>query len=322
MANRDQRWLYIALMITVGIHLSAVSPLSQMFDRMLMPLLTDENIIIELSEILPKKNKEQIEDFPKPLIKKQKKIPELPKNLPTIKPPSKKTIPIDDPIPFVDPTKRELSEDLKEDRIPNKENSKSELRQLLSSESQKEITAAQGEKRNLDLKQSDKGQSAAIQSPLVLPQEEGTNKSPQPKHGVSQIPKEVKQMFRGDAPEKTNEENLEYSMNSYKWSFERFMENWAFDLQKWWKAPMDYAYGNVPEGGDIWIQVKLSRSGRLVGYQIFDSKVTSEMELRVVQALIGSLKRPKLPAMFLENELIVNWRFVYPPIRPAIQLRR
>jgi len=100
------------------------------------------------------------------------------------------------------------------------------------------------------------------------------------------------------------------------------MENWAFDLHKWWKAPLDYVFGNVPEGGNVWIQVKLSKSGRLVGYRVYESNVTPEMELRVVQALIGSLKRPALPRKFIEEELVVNWRFVYPPIRPQIRLRR
>ncbi len=100
------------------------------------------------------------------------------------------------------------------------------------------------------------------------------------------------------------------------------MENWAIDLRKWWKPPLDYAFGKVPDGGDIWIQVRLERTGRLLGYKVLKSKVTPEMELRVVQALIASLKRSPMPDTFPEEMLVINWRFIYPPFRPDLDLRR
>lgn len=137
-----------------------------------------------------------------------------------------------------------------------------------------------------------------------------------------EFPKDVKETLRGNQPEKTEDENLQYSMNTYEWTFERFVENWAIDIRKWWRGPIDYISGNVPEGGNIWIQVTLDKSGRLVAYKVLKSKVSAEMELMVIQALIGSLKRPILPGSFLEDMLVINWRFIYPPLRPEINLRR
>ena len=60
----------------------------------------------------------------------------------------------------------------------------------------------------------------------------------------------------------------------------------------------------------------------MLGYKILGSEVTAEMELMVIQALVGSLSRPSLPDSFPEDLLLINWHFVYPPMRPQLDLRR
>jgi len=153
-------------------------------------------------------------------------------------------------------------------------------------------------------------------APLQNPAEKEVNEQ------VPEFPRVVKDTLRNEQPEETEDENLQYSMNTYEWNFERFVENWAIDIRRWWRGPVDYISGNVPEGGNIWIQVTLDKSGRLLAYKVLKSKVTAEMELMVIQALIGSLKRPVLPGSFPEDKLVINWRFIYPPLRPQINLRR
>ena len=107
--------------------------------------------------------------------------------------------------------------------------------------------------------------------------------------------------------------NLQFTMNTYEWSYDFYIENWAVDLQKWWRAPADYRMGKVPEGGSVWLRIEMERDGSLKGYEVLDSEVTNDMELKVIQAVTLSMKRPALPESFPEEFLIINWRFVYPP---------
>jgi hypothetical protein len=166
-------------------------------------------------------------------------------------------------------------------------------------------------------------EATVTRSPLFLEKRSTAKALDRSDEGVDDgIPKEVRPTLRGDQPEETPDEQLQYSMNTYQWTFERYIENWVADLQRWWKAPFDYAMGQVPEGGDVWIQVHLDLGGNLLGYRVFESGVSTEMELRVIQALIGSLNRPALPTTFPADFLIINWRFIYPPLRPTLDLRR
>lgn len=106
---------------------------------------------------------------------------------------------------------------------------------------------------------------------------------------------------------------LQFTMNTYEWSYDYYIENWASDLQKWWKAPTDYRMGRIPEGGSVWLRIEMDREGNLKGYEVMESEVSNEMELKVIQAVTLSMKRPALPETFPEEILIINWRFVYPP---------
>jgi hypothetical protein len=146
--------------------------------------------------------------------------------------------------------------------------------------------------------------------------------TPNAKKPVDETPEIIKKSFRGIKPERTNEDTIQFSMNTYKWTYERYMENWAVDLSRWWSAPTDYRLGKIPDGGNVWVRVRLQKTGKLLGYKVFDSNLTAEMELSVIQALIGSLERPSLPEAFPEKELIINWKFIYPPIDAQVNLRR
>ena len=364
MAKHDQTWLYFALVITISIHISMITPLSKWFDRILLPLLTDENITIELTEILPKDEPEKLPEIklipPKLLIipPKPEKIPE-PIPPPKVKPePPPKVEPEPSPIiepeppPIIEPkplpelsaiepppkvieNKKILSEDLEEDIILTPDISRLEPQKAVPApplESKKvplediesikaPLTEDTKQEPSKQTETDDQALSEEV-SPLRIRRDDSEDNTAKETTPKIEIPEEVKQTFRGDKPEETGDEKLQYSLNTYKWTFQRFMENWAVDLQKWWKVPLDYAYGEVPEGGDVWVAVRLSPIGRLLGYKIYKSNVTAEMELKVVQALVGSLQRPELPESFTDMELIVNWRFIYPPIRPEIRLRR
>lgn len=290
MANRNHLFFLTALLLTILIHLLAVSPLSKWLNREILPALSDESLVIDLSEIKAQKDSSVDQTI------SGNQTPEKSKPAPDKKPkPTEKQLPIPQ-------TKKHLDPTLTEDKIVSKE----QVPPKQTSPAKPAKTAR---------KETD-----TSQSPLFIRKPKADTPPEQKKKKV--IPEEVKKTFRDGKPEKTDDEKLEYSMNSYKWTFKRYMGNWALDIQKWWKAPLDYAMGNVPEGGNMWIEVKIGKSGRLQGYRIKSSDVTAEMELRVIQALIGSFARPPLPESFPKESLLINWHFIYPPVRPQLRIRR
>ncbi len=123
---------------------------------------------------------------------------------------------------------------------------------------------------------------------------------------------ELKSTLKGKGPNPTAAEGLKFTMNTYRWSWERYIENWAVDLSRWWQPPNDYMSGQYPEGGFVWVRVRLSPGGEMLGYEILEHNVSSEMKMMVVQALLGARLRPPLPADFTEKELQINWKFIYP----------
>ena len=93
------------------------------------------------------------------------------------------------------------------------------------------------------------------------------------------------------------------------------MENWAVDLGRWWRPPQDYMLGHYPDGGYVWVKVKLSKSGELLGYEVMEHNVSSQMKLMAVQALLSARLRPSLPEDFPLETLEVSWKFIYPPFK-------
>ncbi|MBU2515477.1 hypothetical protein KJ966_29525 [bacterium] len=344
MTDRNLSWFYAALIVSCVIHFSAISPLSKWLNKTILPAISDESIEIDISELKKQPPlKQAVEQIPpnpvvplsppetKPidipeLPEKQKEIILNPKHKKLLDETIEKDVVIDQKqeIPFPDPSARktvrpEEEKPLTEASPPVKEEKPPVEISQVAEEKKEQVPVETS--RTEELIESTEEDNAV--SPLFLKKSEPEIAgNQQNKEDKKIIPEEIKETFRNDAPEPTASENLEYSMNTYKWSFKRYMENWAVDIQKWWKAPLDYKYGRVPEGGNMWIQVKLAKSGRLLGYRIVQSSVTAEMELMVIQALVGSLKQPPMPDPFPKDELVINWQFIYPPIRPEINLRR
>ncbi len=369
MVNNSHSWFYPALILTVVIHMLAISPLATWLSRSLIPTLTDTSIEIDLTEIKarteqktiipqkppPTEPEKRIEPDPIPEVKPEKKPEPLPLEKPDLSDQSEK---------ILNPEKKKiLNPELAEDIIvkpgdkdsgqrltkpvpaqpaPDKKEPVVEKPPEKMAESRPPAPTSQPQKQTsapakaIETKPPPIPEKKAepevkpeeaeeeIVSPLFVrkPQKEDSPSVATEEEVEPALPEEIVRTFREGAPEKTEEETLEFSMNSYKWTFERYMENWAYDLQRWWKPPLDYAMGNIPDGGDMWIQVELAKSGKLLGYRIVKSNITAEMELMVIQALVGSLARPAIPASFPEASLIINWHFIYPPLRPKIDLRK
>lgn len=327
MANHNPLFFYTALILTLLAHLAMIGPVADWLSNVNLPRFSDETIQIDLAD-------KQSQEIPPQAQPEAPPEPKPPEPLPPEKS-GKETLLNPD-------AQKQLDPDLKEDRISDAPQPKApplrkQARKVETKPQQQETQAAEKKvtenqpadrkEQRKEAKETEKATEAEETeeipvSPMFVEKPEKTEKEAEDAPSPPAVPKEIEETFREGRPEPTEDENLEFSLNSYQWTFRRFMENWAYDIQKWWKAPLDYAMGNVPEGGDMWIQVKLSKSGRLLGYRIVDSTVTPEMELRVIQALVGSLSRPPIPNSFSKTSLIVNWHFIYPPIRPEIDMRR
>lgn len=294
-----------------------MSPLSQWLDQILLPRFADDALEIDINEIRSNQSLEK-EKQPFSFEEKRPDPVEIPQKGEVQEP----VPPVGEHLRMVPDEKKKLSFELREDVITGKdEPQKRSGQKKLSVEQKPQSALAQrpqkAVKETTDLDETSTTES--IISPLVIPE---THLESAIKKKESGIPDEVRGSFRNGTPENTISENLQYSMNSYQWTFKRFVDNWVVDIQRWWKAPIDYITGKMPEGGDLWVQVHLGLSGKLLSYRIIRSNVTPEMELRAIQALIGSLKRPEIPLSFSKETLVINWRFIYPPLRPPIKMKR
>jgi len=109
-----------------------------------------------------------------------------------------------------------------------------------------------------------------------------------------------------------------FTLSSYDWPYESYMGRWAQTLQYTWNnnPPPDYARGLRPQGGDVFVLVRVDRSGTLESYEITNVILASpEMEASVISALLASGQLSALPDDFGEDELVVHFRFIYPPLR-------
>ena len=337
MTNRSPSLFLTALVLTMVIHLYSIDHLARWLNRAILPQLSDESIEIDIAQVdqLPPLEEFTQKKAPIPFKEKPPKESSKPPLVDTPqKPVAKKKETI------LNPThKKQLDEGLSVDKISDPKIEKlpapktghqqkiktthPEKKEKLQPEKKtSQEVVKKEEKAELALKEPTKKDELVSPMFLKKPEKKEEPKSKETIPPKITIPEEIQKTFRNGNPEPTKKENLEYSMNTYKWTFKRYVENWAVDIQKWWKAPLDYRYGRVPDGGEMWIQVRLAKSGSLLGYKIVKSNVTAEMELMVIQALVGSLSQPALPELFPKDELIINWRFIYPPMRPEIDLRR
>lgn len=346
----ERAGIITALFITAIAHLLLLSPLSQWLDRQLIQREPSPTLELNLSDFKlptekkqPKKKKTVIKKVekkekpkPKKIVKKIEKKPvrkvEKKRTLTTkksiIKRSEKKPTVItkkQTPVVKKNLVKKEEKKpniiEKKREPVPKKIANTIKKQQKSIPETIKKVEKKEAvppkiakkveKKQKLTRKESEVRSPLLISPLMIKPQQ-------QKKETKKSLKKERK---KEEKPEMTKDEELNFSLNTYAWSYKLFMENWAVDLRKWWFPSVDYASGKIPEGGDIWLKVVLSKQGRLLSYKVLNSEVTDEMGLKVIQALIGSMKRPNLPETFPEEHLVVNWRFIYPPIYPEFGVR-
>ena len=107
-----------------------------------------------------------------------------------------------------------------------------------------------------------------------------------------------------------------FTLSNYQWPYESYMGRWAKHLRYAWNSqpPEDYIQGSQPNGGNVVIQVQLSRLGELESFELISSFGSStQMEESVVNAILSVSQLPPLPDTFQDENLMVSFRFIYPP---------
>ncbi len=107
-----------------------------------------------------------------------------------------------------------------------------------------------------------------------------------------------------------------FTLSNYQWPYESYMGRWAKHLRYAWNSqpPEDYIQGSQPNGGNVVIQVQLSRLGELESFELISSFGSSiQMEESVVNAILSVSQLPPLPDTFQDENLMVSFKFIYPP---------
>lgn len=109
-----------------------------------------------------------------------------------------------------------------------------------------------------------------------------------------------------------------FTLSNYQWPYESYMGRWAKLLRFAWNSqpPSDYLSGLQPSGGEVRVQVEVSRLGELLSFEVLGRLGgSSEMEESVVNAILSVSSLPPLPSSFSDQTLIVRFRFIYPALR-------
>ncbi len=108
-----------------------------------------------------------------------------------------------------------------------------------------------------------------------------------------------------------------YGLSDYNWPYESYMGRWAKGLLYSWRnhPPPDYISGNVPQGGNVFVQVTLNLKGELIAYEVTDVERASRFMVdSVLDAISGTSNLPPLPNDFKGKELQVHFKFIYPSL--------
>lgn len=109
-----------------------------------------------------------------------------------------------------------------------------------------------------------------------------------------------------------------FELSNYNWPYESYMGRWARHLRYAWNShpPEDYIRGQVPQGGIVYVTVKLNRAGELEEFEVTGRENASEfMSESVVNAILATSQLPELPKTFEDSHLVVRFRFIYPALR-------
>ncbi|MEC7758501.1 MAG: hypothetical protein VX943_05555, partial [SAR324 cluster bacterium] len=125
--------------------------------------------------------------------------------------------------------------------------------------------------------------------------------------------KKLSILFR---PEFTIRFYQDYRLSNYDWNYQSYIERWSQLVYYHWRnhPPQDYLSGSKPEGGEVFVQATVERSGIVSSYQVNSRGEISDIMREAAKEATILVPLPPLPEAFPDKELKVEFRFDHPPM--------
>ena len=125
--------------------------------------------------------------------------------------------------------------------------------------------------------------------------------------------KKLSKLFR---PELTIRFYQDYRLSNYDWNYQSYIERWSQLVYYHWRnhPPQDYLSGSKPEGGEVFVQATVERSGIVSSYQVNSRGEISDIMREAAKEATILVPLPPLPEAFPDKELKVEFRFDHPPM--------
>jgi len=125
--------------------------------------------------------------------------------------------------------------------------------------------------------------------------------------------KKLSKLFR---PEFTIRFYQDYRLSNYDWNYQSYIERWSQLVYYHWRnhPPQDYLSGSKPEGGEVFVQATVERSGIVSSYQVNSRGEISDIMREAAKEATLLVPLPPLPEAFPDEELKVEFRFDHPPM--------
>jgi hypothetical protein len=117
-------------------------------------------------------------------------------------------------------------------------------------------------------------------------------------------------------PELTIRFYQDYRLSNYDWNYQSYIERWSQLVYYHWRnhPPSDYLSGSKPEGGEVFVQATVEKSGIVSSYQVNSRGEISDIMREAAKEATLLVPLPPLPEAFPDEELKVEFRFDHPPM--------
>ena len=125
--------------------------------------------------------------------------------------------------------------------------------------------------------------------------------------------KKLSILFR---PELTIRFYQDYRLSNYDWNYQSYIERWSQLVYYHWRnhPPQDYLSGSKPEGGEVFVQATVEKSGIVSSYQVNSRGEISDIMREAAKEATLLVPLPPLPETFPDEELKVEFRFDHSPV--------
>jgi len=127
------------------------------------------------------------------------------------------------------------------------------------------------------------------------------------------VTEKLSKLFR---PELTIRFYQDYRLSNYDWNYQSYIERWSKLVYYHWRnhPPSDYLSGSKPEGGEVFVQATVEKSGIVSSYQVNSMGEISDIMREAAKEATLLVPLPPLPEGFPDEELKVEFRFDHPPM--------